>query len=941
MAHSRSDNPYNQKAFAVNTTGTQYVKWDSPITWTMGPGGYSGTIEDTDPNNDLIDLYGLPVPTFANTKDWSSIWPSSGTSPEGYSGHSYTETEIQAEIKKDIEVAFAMWAEVADISFIFQAWDPNANPLPDIIIWCGELEVGVTAVAHAYYGEGWPSGVGINYNWDRAGDIHIHNAYRWYSNTLELLTPTASTEPTWGTLIDPVKKYNITTTFCHEIGHSLGLGHVTVPGGEYYGGENSFNQTMSGTLSHWNPGDEVTVKKLGWGDIDGIQAIFGANTSWVEPTLSSVNDTVSLDLNNSYSVSNSVITNDTGTGLTEPVVVSLVYHGSSLSIYDDDQVHSIMNPGVSFTMGGTCFSYSNLTVQSYCLFDANGILIGNNPANYGNPCLPCGGTIIADSTTPTTIVGTYGTLTMLPNGAFDYVVSASPASTVSELFTYMIGNTNPYPNVLITSVAELTINITPDTSGGGTPPPGISLLGIDAHLGNWDTSPSVIKFSDYTLGSESLPSVKKNTDILTLSESKQLKEFSNPSNIAVVNIELTSSRVTSITEDVTSKSLPIPPLDGTTITGNFDIGLNFNHAIQSDSGHLPYFKYSKWKGGAQIGSDVQLDMVNPINGTAWNLNFNYQYSLGDENLTNKIKIDIEDFATGSLVTSDYLISFYACEYAYDITYSQIEMGYWDEDGHTWGVWGTIGKHLYNTLTNWKCGVNAGPDYQSVQGVSYLDHTIAYEWCHGFNSRGTSNNPDKYSYPPGFGFSNPSGTTDQQKCFDPTDPAVIAYCASVGTCVSCQVDCPAWARYDTTVPLNEQEGDPWGGDGPCVKGIDAYYGWTANGGYPIGTYQCQMATCSHEDFGVDESSLVWEYVNGIALLPDWHTSPNPPCLELSTHTFSAMQLPTSSTPTALKDWFDSSQPLYAAWGASVPNIAQYLDANLLTGYFNNNTCSRGF
>ena len=95
MSHYRNDNPYNQNAFADNSG--IYKRWDSPVTWTMGPGGYSGTIEDTDPNNNLEDLfYSIGnVPEWANTKDWSSMWPASGTSPEGYNGHSHSEASIQ------------------------------------------------------------------------------------------------------------------------------------------------------------------------------------------------------------------------------------------------------------------------------------------------------------------------------------------------------------------------------------------------------------------------------------------------------------------------------------------------------------------------------------------------------------------------------------------------------------------------------------------------------------------------------------------------------------------------------------------------------------------------------------------------------------------------------------------------------------------------------
>jgi hypothetical protein len=883
MSHYRNDNPYNQNAFADNSG--IYKRWDSPVTWTMGPGGYSGTIEDTDPNNNLEDLfYSIGnVPEWANTKDWSSMWPASGTSPEGYNGHSHSEASIQNIIQLDIATAFDLWSEVADISFVYQAWDPNN--IPDIVIWCGEPEVGGESTTQHAYSGGYIVEGSTSTQWPYHGDIHVHNNYRWYSNTLGLSTPTASTEYTMS-LSNSSMILNFTTVISHEIGHSLGLGHVNGPVEDYYG-ENYSNQTMY----TWVAGNPITqsseIKKLGWGDIDGIQAIFGANPSYTEPSITVSNDTYTLDLSSSNEISDNIISNDIITEASpHPVNIINMYPGDI----------------------------------SESLLEQNGISTG-------------------------AMSGIYGILTILADGDFTYnITSSSISSNVTDVFTYMIGTTLTDNVLPLASYGLLTINIYPDTGGPPPPPPtsGVGLSIINTVLGNRDTS-SEVRLSDYTLGSENLPLVAKNTNIITYANSKKISGFDDGS--GNFSTGLTSLEVINIQQSITSVPIPLP---ASATNNNFTVQLDFNHNIEFNSGALPYYNISITKNGSTVsGSLVNKSLTSPINSSYWSETFSYQSNLGDEDEGNiYITVKIDDFAEvgSTLILNNYLVEYYACRYTYDITYNEVEWGYFDTDGMHFGVWFNLAYHYYNSSANYYlCGYNAGPDYQSNYPNVYFVYPTnpttgfdSYKWCHGFNSRGTSNNPLLWKSGVGWGLTFSTGTTDQQKCWDPNDPVAISFCAT-NNCSHCKVNCEAWSQLDTSVPLNEQEGGPtWPGTGgPCVKGVDAYYAYPVRGSLPLGTYQCEPSTCRHTNFGV-ESTAVWEYGQSIAPSSTIPYSA-PPCLDDS---FSSLQLATSSTPQSLINWIDSAQVMYKAEAAANNYVGQYLDVNLTT-LFNNNTCARSF
>jgi len=903
MSHSKYDAPYHLLSTAA-------FPWSSPVTWTMGPGGYSGFRSHVldDPNKNLEDIYSYfysivgSVP-WANTRDWSSMWPKTGTSPEGYAGHNYSESQIMGLIQDDIAAAFALWSEVANITFNYIPF--NHTNQADIVLWCGEpSSAGSGTTQHAFGGAGSPS---YNYH----GDVHVHNHFRWYSQKLGLSTPTFSDygTPTFSGYNGALQDNNILsssivdfrTVVAHEIGHSIGLGHVDTGSGDGFIDQIMYTYIWGRPIPQQNTLPSGVTKKLGWGDIAGAQYIFGANPSWTEPTITAVPDTVSLNLSSSLNVSGSLDNNDSQAGITDPILVVSVYNGILSAALSDEDAHIHMD-------------------------------------DYATA-------IAVSASNPTTINGSYGTLQVYQSGMFAYTYTGTDTTfSGTEVFTYMIGTvpdnwaSNPQThsdyNILpVSAISTLTVNI----GGGGTPPaaPGISLSGLDAHLGNWDTSPSVIKFSDYTLGSASLPSVNKNTDTLTLANSKKLKEFADPSDSAYVNPVFTSLEATSITMD--PLVFPLPPLNGTSIFENVDMSINFNHNISNPCGTLPKFKFSLLQNGTAISAPIQESLYSYLNSPTWTKTFVYDWTTGDIGNTNKIRIDIEDFATGSMIQSDYLISFYACKYAYDISYTQIEWGYWDANGYKFNVWFNYGYRQYNTGTDIDiCGFMAGSNPTSI-GFSSTPYDLSYgsnrDWC-GFGPTGYTNNTVK-------NYVNPTTTgvtaigTAFNYCYDwnavDGNGALYVqnYCNLAGSnCTSCTVPCPTSLTTplcSASVSSCRQGGAPWA----CVSGIDRAYGLN---GISLGTEHCTAASCIDSSFGLDPIEL-WSH-NGY-IQEGFLTTGAPPCL--TTETISSMQLPSSSTPSIYKDWVDTSQQALRVYGIANNYSLKYLQTPI-TDHFNNSNCS---
>lgn len=149
-----------------------------------------------------------------------------------------------ATVKATLVEALGVWAAAADLTFT-ETSTPGLDDSIDFLFATGDHGDGAPfdsgVLAHAYY----PSSSVIG------GDVHFNDAFTWEVGD----TPGSD------------GKYDLLWVTVHELGHSLGLGHSTVPGAVMYP----------------SVGADSAFLALSSDDVAGITAIYASASAVPEP----------------------------------------------------------------------------------------------------------------------------------------------------------------------------------------------------------------------------------------------------------------------------------------------------------------------------------------------------------------------------------------------------------------------------------------------------------------------------------------------------------------------------------------------------------------------------------------------------------------------------------------------------------------------------------
>ncbi|MHC4464293.1 MAG: matrixin family metalloprotease [Planctomycetota bacterium] len=240
---------------------------DSSAGYTFGPGAddykYLGTPSKWEPGPNSAIFHGFVAPAGPMTPGGATFSIMGAGFVDGTPGgwdidHGPATSLIAAlgvpgytaaNYAADINSALNVWASVSMFTNLGQVADGAVNVgapqaagghLGDIRVAAWQIVNPANVLAHAYQPGTEPMG---GPGWTIAGDVHFDTDFIW------------ADDPT-DTNADP--DYDFYTVALHQLGHSLGLGHSTVPGSVM-----------------WGLGYGGALRTLQPDDIAGIQALYG------------------------------------------------------------------------------------------------------------------------------------------------------------------------------------------------------------------------------------------------------------------------------------------------------------------------------------------------------------------------------------------------------------------------------------------------------------------------------------------------------------------------------------------------------------------------------------------------------------------------------------------------------------------------------------------